>query len=247
MRRSARLAKKPKVYYEEEHLWEKAVRKAQKERSVIEKKKKAKRRKKKTRPRASLRHISFDDRDDEKLAEVPIPRRKPRDTRSVASAGSGYMPWEQPDWDPASSKAGEDWNAFLEKPQQRIERIVTASKSKRPTRVFRPVPMTKMQKNLLFMNVGDKPIIEATYAIAGRGRMPAWTTPFVRNLYVKNQTLYFADGRIDLPFALMDEKRVAVKELYFNPKEPSTIQPITDELRSKFCNISRRNVIAVLA
>ena len=39
MRRSSRLAKKPRQSYEEDFLWERAVRKAQKERVVIEKKK----------------------------------------------------------------------------------------------------------------------------------------------------------------------------------------------------------------
>lgn len=45
-----------------------------------------------------------------------------------------------------------------------------------------------------------------------------------------------------LPFALRDEKRLAVKKLFFNPKEPSTIQPITDSLRIRYCNVSRKNV-----
>ena len=36
MRRSSRLAKKKKVNYGEEHMWEKAVRKAEKDRSKLE-------------------------------------------------------------------------------------------------------------------------------------------------------------------------------------------------------------------
>ena len=94
--------------------------------------------------------------------------------------------------------------------------------------------------------------------------MPEWTTPFRNNLYVKRPALdeledekmeevieggprlHFRDHRINLPFAMKDEKRDAVKSLYFNPKEPSTIQPITDALRVLFCNVSKTNVTRIL-
>ena len=247
MRRSSRLAKKKKVNYGEEHMWEKAVRKAEKDRSKLErtkgKRKALKKEPKKIRiPKARFRkqvkrvkqeEVIYDDRDDEKLGEVPAP------------AGA-YMPWEKPGWDPANENAGEDWNAFLEKPQQRVERIVTAKKSKRPQPVFTPIFLSKRRKQLLFMNPGEKPIMAATYALARGGPLPAWTTPFRWNLYLRGNELWFRDQHVDLPMALPDEKRVEVKALYFNPKEPSTIQPITDELRGKFANISRANVISVL-
>ena len=51
------------------------------------------------------------------------------------------------------------------------------------------------------------------------------------------------DGK---PFATTEEKRKAVKALYFSPDEPSTIQPITDALRSKYVNIGRGNVRGIL-
>ena len=234
MRRSSRLAKKPKQRYGEDYLWEKAVRKAQKERVVIEKKKaKRKRKKLKGKPAQKVRFKPaqevFDQDEDEKIGELP----------------AAYMPWEKPGWDPGQD-AGEDWNTALDKPQERVARIITAGKSKKPQPVFKTIPMGKAQRNLLFMNPGDKPIGEAIMALTRGGLMPEWTWPFRQYLYAKGGTLYFRDGHIDLPFALQQEKRDEVKSLYFNPKEPSTIQPITDDLRGKFCNISRRNVTHIL-
>ena len=174
------------------------------------------------------------------------------------------MPWEADDWDPADPNVGEDWNTQLDAPQQRVERIITAKKASRPQPVFREIPMGKAQRNLLFMNPGDAKIIEAMAAISQGGLMPEWTTPFRNNLYVKRPALdeledekmeevieggprlHFRDHRINLPFAMKDEKRDAVKSLYFNPKEPSTIQPITDALRVLFCNVSKTNVTRIL-
>ena len=43
-----------------------------------------------------------------------------------------------------------------------------------------------------------------------------------------------------------DQKRSLVKRLYFNPKKASTIQPITDDLRKQFCNITKRDVTRIL-
>ena len=47
-------------------------------------------------------------------------------------------------------------------------------------------------------------------------------------------------------FAFRHENRKAVKKLYFDPKKPSTIQPITDLLRKKYCNITKRDVTYIL-
>ena len=231
MRRSSRIAKKKKVRYGEEYLWEKAVRKAEKERSAIEKKKKSKR-------RAS---VPMRERSVRRAEGSVVPPRK-----EDVGNGGGYMPWEEPGWDPANENAGENWNQFLEKPQERVSRIITAKKPQRPQPIFKPIPITKKRKHLLFMNPGDGPITEAIYALARGGMMPGWCTPFLRNLYEKGGSLYFDDGSIDLPLALQQEKREEIKALYFNPKEPSTIQPITDELYAKYANISRKNVTHVL-
>ena len=106
--------------------------------------------------------------------------------------------------------------------------------------------MSKIQRNLLFMNPGDDKIHEAVFALARKQVLPEWAVHFRNNLYVKDATLFFRDNLINLPLALKPEKRDAVKDLYFNPKEPSTIQPITDELRGLYANISKRNVTHIL-
>ena len=244
------MARQPRVNYNEDHMWGKAVQKAMNERKQIEKEKKKRRRK----PKVKLK------RDIAKL-------RRPREVIDLTAdePADPLMPWEQDGWDP-SAGAGEDWNRALDAPQQRVERIMTAGKAKRPQPVYRQIPMSKLQRNLLFMNPGDEKIMEATVALSRGGPIPEWTTQFRRNLHVKGAraamddredekigevhdggpTLYFRDNRIDLPFAMKDEKRDAVKALYFNPKEPSTIQPITDELRKHFCNVSKSNVTHIL-
>jgi hypothetical protein len=154
---------------------------------------------------------------------------------------------------------GEDWNRLnsgargalprLEGPQQRVDRVLNAPmprKSRRLQPIYKVVPMTKQQRNLLLMNPGDTPIAEATYSLSRGDVLPEWASQFSENLYQKEGVLYFRDSRIDLPMAFKQEKRDAVKRLYFDPKEPSTIQPVTDDLRTKFANISKRNVTHIL-
>ena len=149
--------------------------------------------------------VIYDDRDDEKLGEVPAP------------AGA-YMPWEKPGWDPGQD-AGEDWNTALDKPQERVARIITAGKSKKPQPVFKTIPMGKSQRNLLFMNPGDDKIEEAVYWLRYGGEQPPWVNAFRNHLSVQRSVLYFDE------FAMKEDKRQAVKSLFFDPKRPSTIQP----------------------
>jgi hypothetical protein len=142
---------------------------------------------------------------------------------------------------------GEDWQ--LDTPEQRVDRVLKAPmrrKPRRPQPIYNVVPMTRTQRNLLFMNPGDTPLAEAIYSLARKQTLPEWALQFQQNLYQKEGVLYFRDGRIDLPMAWKQEKRDAVKRLYFDPKEPSTIQPVTDDLRGKFANISKRNVTHIL-
>ena len=51
------------------------------------------------------------------------------------------------------------------------------------------------------------------------------------DILFSGETLYFDVFGKPMPFAYSDQKRSLVKRLYFNPKKPSTIQPITDALR----------------
>jgi len=107
------------------------------------------------------------------------------------------------------------------------------------------VPSGPSTRHILFMNIGDDRIFEAVQWQTRGGPRPPWTEN-VRGLSAKGMTLHLTENGRTRPFALREKKRNAVKKLFFNPKEPSTIQPITDALRHEFCNISRANVRGVL-
>ena len=92
------------------------------------------------------------------------------------------------------------------------------------------------------MNPGTARIEEAHTAFLQDGSLPKGAQPFEKHLTFDDNWVYFQD----LPLANDQDKRDAVKTLYFDPKEGSTIQPITDKLRLDWANISKRNVTRVL-
>ena len=132
------------------------------------------------------------------------------------------------------------WSSHLQEAQTRVDAIATSRRQKRPP-VVPLVQLDKESKHILFMNPGSDRIHDAVRAILRGQERPAWCKYF-RNLTVSRGKLLH-DNK---PFATSEEKRTAVKKLYFDPREPSTIQPITDALRPKFCNISRGNVRNIL-
>ena len=99
-------------------------------------------------------------------------------------------------------------------------------------RRFYPTDMSALHKRLLFMGPGDTAIQKYI-----RGENPVWAEPFKEQLVIRGGRLYFDNKRM----LLKDEKRHAVKRLYFDPKEPTGLQPITDALR-QFANVSRGDV-----
>ena len=131
------------------------------------------------------------------------------------------------------------WSTALETANARVDAITAAPKI-RKTVVPLP-PISKEQRSILFMNVGTQRIQEAVMAIANGREKPAWCK-YIKNLTADRGKLMY-NGK---PFATLEEKRTAVKALYFSPDDPSTIQPITDALRSKYCNVSRNNVRNIL-
>jgi len=106
-------------------------------------------------------------------------------------------------------------------------------------------PSGPSSRHILFMNVGDDRIMEAVQWLSGSRPRPPWTLN-VKGLEAKAGRLYLNENGKSRPFALQHQKRMAVKKQYFDPKKPSTIQPITDQLRHEFCNISRKNVRNIL-
>ena len=105
-----------------------------------------------------------------------------------------------------------------------------------------PIPAVgSYARKILFLNLGDETILAAA-----RGERRPWMRGISKAIIRKNGKLFLQeDGQIR-EFALQHTKRREVKALYYNPKKPSTIQPITDELRVKYCNISRKNVRNIL-
>ena len=106
--------------------------------------------------------------------------------------------------------------------------------------------MSGIQKRLLFINPGDESIQMAHYAVVQNVELPPWAKPFRQRLSADHDTLFFRVKDREVPFAWSFQKRKAVKHNYFHPKKPSTIQPICDALREKYCNVTKRDVTRIL-
>ena len=128
------------------------------------------------------------------------------------------------------------------KPQRRV--ALALQRPQRKTALF-PHEVGSGRRHILFLNVGDERILEGVMAISRNQESPPWMR-YLKGITAENGKLYHEEDGRKLPFAFADDKRKAVKDLYFNPKEGSTIQPITDALRQKYCNISRKNVRDIL-
>ena len=92
------------------------------------------------------------------------------------------------------------------------------------------------------MNVGTDKIRALHQSFLTGGELPRWAAPFAEHLQFDENWVYFQD----LPLAFAEDKRDAVKKLYFDPKQPSTIQPITDKLYDEWANVSKGNVRRIL-
>ena len=136
------------------------------------------------------------------------------------------------------------WNTHIDTPQERVDRLDNAkTKLKvKQSRRFYPSTMTKKQKHLLFMGPGDEAIHKAVVSLQTGTEFPTWAEPFRAHLTAKNGKLYY-DGQRMLR---KEEKRNAVKRLYFDPKGATGIQPICDELRIKYPNVSRGDITRIL-
>ena len=159
--------------------------------------------------------------------------------RAVIAQKAPPEPWENSVEDDDSKL-----NEVLDEPQQRVERILSepVKKKLRKNRMFLESQIGKKRKHLLFMNPGTQKINEALGALTTGGPLPAWAEPFRQHLRVVKGVLMFDD----LPMATTEQKREAVKRQYFDPKAPSTIQPITDALRKTYANVSKRDVQRLL-
>ena len=136
---------------------------------------------------------------------------------------------------------------LLETPSERVRRIEMGQKKKekmreKVARWLQPPPITKPRRHLLFMRPGTNKIRELHESFLKGGVLPKWAEPFESHLEFDDNWVYFQG----LPLAFTEDKRDAVKKLYFDPKEPSTIQPITDKLYLEWANVSKRDVSSIL-
>ena len=156
--------------------------------------------------------------------------------RAVISREEPPEPWED--------EKDSGITAEAEKAQERVERVISepVKKKLRANRRFYEPDIDKKQRHLLFMNPGTDKIQEAMGALASGSVLPAWAQPFSNELRLVKGKLMFGELRM----ATMEQKREAVKRQYFDPKGPSTIDPITDALRGKWANISKTNVTRIL-
>ena len=147
-----------------------------------------------------------------------------------------------------------NWNSVLvdEKPEHerpdspsgRVEAIEKAQPKvrERVRHMLEGEPVSRKRKHLLFMNPGTNKILEALQALNAGEPLPVWAESFRELLTVDGNKLYFND----LEMATEEVKRNQVKLMYFDPKKGSTIQPITDELRTQFANITKNDVRRIL-
>ena len=130
---------------------------------------------------------------------------------------------------------------YLETPSERKDRV-ERFKKKKPVNPFAPPPMSKLRRHLLYLNPGTQKVLDAHRAFVKGTELPKWTRHLISGLTFDAKNLYF-EG---LPLATKEQKRSAIKDLYFNPEKPSTIQPIVDLLYPQYANISKINVRRIL-
>ena len=157
-----------------------------------------------------------DDRDDEKLAVIE------RDEKEV--------------------------DYYFESAKERVERI-----EKMDRQIIKADPQTnnisKKRRHLLFLNPGDGVLQRGIMSFLNNQPLPPWAIPFAKNLRYdrnKGRLIWVEDGSRPLPLGFSFDKRQAVKRLYFDPREPSTIKPIASKLYRRWANISKANITRIL-
>jgi hypothetical protein len=237
-------------------MWERAVKAAKSTWHELLQGPKSTRKKKgvvAAKPPLFKKEPEFFNDEDEKLSEVPVKKPAFKGTKQKLELTKTPAKVTVKQDDPIKDEPNFPQDV-QESAEARVKKIADADMKKQQKKAsdklqkMQAPPMGKMQKHLLFMNVGDNSILGCIKAInSGTGKLPTWCRNFWKQLSVRKNKLVFTtnQGR-SLPFALQEEKRDAVKNLYFNPREPSTIQPITDKLRGEWANISRKNVTRIL-
>ena len=173
---------------------------------------------------------------------VPRAPRRPRQQRA-APVDPGQADWERTQLAIWASVLG------LESPDARVRKIQARGRpdGAAPTVTIGRAHISGKRRHLLFMNPGDKPLRQAMEALHYGRPMPAWTKNLRNHLRLDSgQLQWHEEGYPPLPLWTKEEKRDNVKLLYFDPVKPSTILPITEALRSRAANVSKKNVTNIL-
>jgi len=193
-----------------------------------------------------------------KIHYVPVrslPKKERLEIKRERAVIAEVLPKES--WEEKIEEDDSKINAAIEEPQERVERIISdpVKKKIRKNRRFYDSTISKKRKHLLFMNPGTEKIMDAQNALIAGQALPAWAQPFQEQLSVVNaeddekMAVAAKVGRLlfeGMPMATNEEKRMAVKRQYFDPKGFSTILPITEKLRETWANISKANVTLIL-
>lgn len=187
--------------------------------------------------RAAVRKAAKEDKRTARSAETvrELQKRTGKSKRTKPKAGRQRVPGRIP----GQGRRGE-W----ENPGGRMNRFLEAREASRfPEYLSKRKPLSGKRRQLLWLNPGDSSIEEALHGVRDGSELPAWAERIGRDQFSIKKGRLHMQG---LPFAWRDEKRDAVKDLYFAPEEPSTIAPIADRLYGLFANISKKNVTAIL-
>mgnify|MGYP000025544517 CR=1 FL=1 len=151
---------------------------------------------------------------------------------------------KDPNWNSVLVEEEPDYDSDEKRAEVRVDKITKAHVKKEKTRrhPLEPEAVSRKRKHLLFMNPGTQKILECVKAANAGETLPVWAQPFRKHLSVEGNTLYFDN----LPMATQEQKREAVKTSYFDPKEASTILPITEQLRLEFANVTKKDVSRIL-
>ena len=95
--------------------------------------------------------------------------------------------------------------------------------------------MSDRQKHLLFCNPGEVKCKELVNHFKSGAPRPMWSVPFPEFQIVNNKVVF--EGK-----KLCTDKQKLIRETYFNPRLPKSIEHIAFYLQKSWCNISKANV-----
>jgi len=130
----------------------------------------------------------------------------------------------------------------MESAEERVNQVQYYKKYGNRIEHYRLPDLESGLKQIRWMNLGDEKILLTLKAVKNNKQLPSWAIMFQPYLSVKDNRLYYKTYR----FLYSHEKRKEVKRIYFNPKLGATISTIYDEVRSKFANLTKKDVANAL-